>query len=291
MDIPIKKLKDGFSLPVYGLGTWRMGGRFERDPQNDDAADIAAIRAAISSGITHIDTAEIYAEGHAEELIARALAEEAIDRKRIFLTSKVAADHQSYDGIRSACMRTLRRLQTPYLDLFLLHRYTSSFPLSDAIQALNDLHDEGLVKYIGVSNFGIDHLQEAQEHSKTPVVCDQVHYSLHTREVERSGLLTYCQENDVMVVAYRPLEKGALLPQTPAVLEKMCQKYSKSAAQIALQWLIAQQNVVTIAKTRDVEHLHDNLGAVNWHMQPEDVEALRTEFPGQVSISNTISLG
>lgn len=291
LDIPVKKLANGFSLPAYGLGTWQMGGRFDRDPRNDDAADISAIRAALSLGITHIDTAEIYAQGHAEKLIASALEEERIDRANIVLVSKVAADHQSYDGIRAACQQTLQRLHTPYLDVYLLHKYAQQFPLDQAVRAMNDLQEEGLVRNIGVSNFGIHHLQQAQESSKTPIVCDQVHYSLHTREAERNGLLAYCQKNDVMLVAYRPLEKGALLARAPAVLEELCQKYKKTAAQVALQWLIVQQNVVTIVKTKDVHHLQENLGAVGWHMRPEDIDLLRTAFPGQADISDTISLG
>lgn len=283
MSIPLKKLKNGFALPVYGLGTWQMGGRKEQDPSNDDKADILAIREAINNGVTHIDTAEIYAAGHAEELIAEATKD--FDRKKLFIASKARRD-LSYDGILHACTQSLKRLQTEYLDLYLLHTFDASFPLKDSIKALDTLVTEGKVRYIGVSNFSAEHLKEAQSYSDNPIVCNQVHYNLEYRESEETGLLEYCQKNDVMLVAYRPVEKGALL-QTPAsIMDSMCKKYQKTPAQIAINWLVSQDNVVTISKTRSSAHLEENLGALDWKMESADIELLRKEFPHQQTISN-----
>ncbi len=289
MEIPIKKLKGGFSMPEYGLGTWQMGGRKERDPENDDKADIEAIRTAIDLGITHIDTAEIYANGYSEMLLAEAL--QRYDRSKLFLVSKVQESHLSYDAILEACENSLKRIKTNYLDLYLLHRYSARVPLEESIRALSELKDRGLVKEIGVCNFGSEHLKEAQSYTRHKIVCDQVHYNLQFREPEQSGLLEYCQKNDVMLIAWRPVGKGELLKENPEVVESLCKKYGKTPAQIAINWLVSQSNVVTLSKTRSKEHLLENLGALGWKMEEEDIERLRREYPNQHYISDAVPLG
>lgn len=291
MNIPTKKLKNGFEIPEYGLGTWQMGGRNERDPANDDRADIEAIKNSIARGVIHIDTAEIYANGHSEELIAIALKENKIKREDIFLVSKVPGEHQGYEGVINACKKSLERLGTDYLDLYLLHDYDDIFPLDETMRAMVELKEKRLIKNIGVSNFGIVHLKEAQSYCKYPIVSNQVHYNLRVREVEQSGLLKYCQENDIMVVAYRPTEKSKLFETTPKIIEDMCKKYNKTFAQISINWLISQPNVVTLSKTRDPKHLEENLGAIGWQMEKEDIEKLRNEFPNQINISAIVPLG
>src|SRR3989338_8444710 len=159
MKIPTKKLKTGFEMPVFGLGTWQMGGRKEHDLDNDDEADILSIRTAIDSGITHIDTAEIYANGYSE----------------------------------------------------ILHRHNPDLDLKQTIKALDYLVEQDLVKNIGVANFNKEFLAEAQSYTKNKIVCNQVHYNLEFREPEVTSLLNYCQNNDVFLVAWRPVGKGNLL--------------------------------------------------------------------------------
>ena len=291
MKIPTKKLKNGFEIPEYGLGTWQMGGRSERDPSNDDKADIEAIKRALAQGIIHIDTAEIYAAGHSEELIAIALKESRVERKDLFLVSKVPSEHQGYEGVINACRQSLKRLETEYLDLYLLHDYDNLFPLDETMRAMVELKDKGLIRNIGVSNFGIEHLKEAQSYSKYPIVCNQVHYNLRVREAEKSGLLKYCQENDIMIVAYRPTDKGKMFTETPAVIQEMCEKYNKTYAQVAINWLVSQPNVVTIVKTRDSGHLKENLDALDWRMEEGDIERLRKEYPDQKEVSDVMTLG
>ena len=288
MDIPVKKLKNGFTLPEFGLGTWQMGGRDVANSGND-AKDIAGVRAAIDAGITHLDTAESYGDGHAEEIIGEAI--QGMNREKLFITSKVSEDNHTCEGIPTSCKKTLKRLGTDYLDLYLLHAFSTTCPLEEAVEALDALVDEGLVKHIGVSNFGVEHLKEAQGYSKHPIVCNQVHYNLQVREVEKEGLLDYCQKNDVLLVAYRPVEKGKLLEDVPKIMEEMCVKYQKTPAQIAINWLISQQSVVTIAKTSDPVHLKENLGGLGWNLTEGDIELLRKEYPGQVFISDVIALG
>lgn len=277
MNIPIKKLKNGFGLPELGLGTWQMGGRKEADTSND-AVEIVAIKAAIEAGVTHIDTAEVYGAGHAEELIAEAIADTS--RSKLFITSKVKEDARPA-RIVEACKDSLKRLRTKYLDLYLLHHYSTNCPLEESIEALNELVDRKLVKHIGVSNFTKEHLAEAQKLTKHPIVCDQVYYNLVSRQPETTGLLDYCQKHDVLLVAYRPVEKGKLLDGVPDVMKELCIKYQKSPAQIALNWLMSQKHVVTIFKTSNIAHLNENIGASGWYLTEGDVELLRKDYPVQ----------
>lgn len=289
MNIPTKKLRSGFEMPVFGFGTWQMGRREDRNPLNDDEADIRAIQTGIDAGLTHIDTAEKYAAGYTEILTGQAIKK--YDRSKLFLVSKVGSPNMSYDGILTACEASLTRLDTSYLDAYLLHRYNPNFLLKDSMRALDRLVDEGVIKNIGVCNFGPRHLTEAQTHSTHKIMYDQVHYNLMYREPEHAGLLEYCQQNDIFLMAWRPVGKGALLETVPAVVQEMCEKYQKTPAQIAINWLISQPNVITLSKMRHKEHLHENLGALGWGLTTEDIEKIRREFPNQHPISDVVPLG
>lgn len=289
MDMPIKTLRSGFSMPVFGLGTWQMGGRDERDLRNDDILDITAIKTAIALGVTHIDTAESYATGYTETLVGRAIAD--TERPKIFLVSKVQEDHLNYNDALRACEQSLARLKTDYLDLLLMHRYPGDAHLAETVNAFDELVARGLVRHIGVSNFTKEHVAAAQALSKNKIVCNQVHYNLMYREPEVSGLLQYCQDNDVLLVAWRPVGKGDLLQSIPPVLKMICEKYKKTPAQVAINWLMSQPNVITLSKSSSIKHLKENLGAVGWQLSSGDVELLRNEYPGQQAVSGTIPLG
>jgi diketogulonate reductase-like aldo/keto reductase len=286
MNIPTKKLKNGFELPVYGLGLWEMGGRFETDT-SQDAKEIDAIRAALDAGVTHIDTAESYGNGHAEELLKLAL--DGYDRSKLLIATKVSGPHQSYDGIRRAFDASLKRLDTDYIDLYLLHRYpVTGLPVADSMRAMDKLVDEGLVKNIGVCNMSINRFKEAQKYTKNKLVCNQVHYNVQYREMEEKGVLQYCQDNDIMLVAWRPLQKGLLL--AAPLLDELAKKYNKTPAQIAINWLISQKLVVTLSKTSSLAHLKENLGAIGWEMDQEDIERIRRDFPDQKLVSDAVPL-
>lgn len=285
MDIPIKTLKSGFSLPVYGLGTWQMGGTREADSSND-AAEVQAIKAAIDHGITHIDTAELYGVGHSEELIGQAI--KGYDRSKLLLASKVLDGmSDGYDGVLRACEASLKRLDTDYLDLYLLHR----FPMHDiagVMRAMDRLVDEKLVRNIGVCNMTIDRFEATQSHTNNKLVCNQLEYSLQIREAEARGIIKYCQDNDVFIVAWGPLSKGAL--EQADILQEMAEKYDKTQYQIALNWLISQKNVVTIPKTTQLAHLEENLRALGWELSTEDMDRLTREFPNQQITSQRVPL-
>lgn len=289
MNIPIKKLKTGFEMPVFGLGTWQMGGRTEHDVNNNDESDIKAIQAALDLGVTHIDTAEIYADGYTEIIVGKGIKD--FDRSKIFLASKVQKKNLNYENIIDSCKKSLARLQTYYLDLYLLHQYNPEIPLKESMEALDKLVSDGLVKNIGVCNFTKEHLEEAQSYTKNKIVCNQVHYNLIFREPEIKGLVEYCQVNDIFLSAWRPVQKGAILENIPSVLEEMCKKYNKTPSQVAINWLISQPYVVTLSKTSNTEHLNENLGALDWQMEQSDIEKLSKEYPNQQDISDAVPLG
>jgi len=288
MIIPTKKLKNGFEMPVYGLGTWQMGGRETRDPNNNDQADIQAIKNAIDLGITHIDTAESYADGYAEILIGKAI--KGYNRDKLFIVSKAHVEHLGYDDLIKAARNSLGRLGISYLNLYLAHRYSPSIPVKETMRAMDTLVELGLIKNIGVSNFNIDELVEAQSYTKHKIVANQLHLNLKYREAERKGILQYCQQNDVMFIAWRPLQKGVLLLNQDNIVDELAKKYQKTPTQIALNWLISQDNVITLSKTRNIEHLKENLSAANWKMDNEDIERLRNNYPNQADISDAVPL-
>lgn len=273
MVIPVKKLKNGFEMPVFGFGTWRMAGDGIPDPDNDDASDISSIIGAIDAGITHIDTAEMYAAGHAEEIVGEAI--QGYKREKLFITSKVWPDHLDYSGVTNACRNSLKRLKTDYLDLYLIHWPNPNFPIKETMKALDDLKKQGLIKNIGVSNFTAKDFREAQSYSDNKIVCNQIHYSLVSREPDNQEALEYAQANDVIITAYRPIERGLLTEEGRIPLvDELCQKYDKTPSQIAINWLISLPNVVTIAKMSNEDHLKENLGALGWELDKQDTNKL-----------------
>lgn len=286
MTIPRKSLKSGFSLPVYGIGTWGMGGERETD-YSRDRDDIEALKAAIEHGVTHIDTAELYGAGHAEELVAEVIKDS--DRSKLFISSKLHPQFGSADEIEDRLDQSLARLSTGYLDLYMLHRYPGEgISITDTMRELDKLVDNGKIRSIGVCNFTVPMLEEAKKYTRNPIVCNQVHYSLKCREIVDKGILDYCQANDIMIVAWGPLEKGMLAPD--GLLSDIADKYQKTPYQAALNWLINQRNVVVIPKTSSAPHLTENLGAIGWVMDGMDYEKLRTSYPDQTLVSDRVPL-
>lgn len=282
MKIPTKKLNNGFELPVYGMGLARVGGAFERDASQDKEW-LKAVNDAIENGVTHFDTAEAYGAGHSEELLGEAI--KGFDRKKLIIASKVSAWNQTYDGVRKACEASLKRLGTDYIDLYMLHTFPEKGkPITETMRAMTGLVDQGLIKHIGVSNLTIDRFKAAQDATPHKIVCNQLHYNVQFRETEHRGILEYSQKNDIFVVAWKPVQRGEL-PQAN-ILNELAQKYNKTWRQVAINWLTSQDHVVTICKTTSLEHLQENLGALDWTMETEDIERIRKEFPGQEIVGN-----
>lgn len=286
MNIPTKKLQNGFEIPVYGLGLWEMGGRLEADTSND-AQQVEAIQKAIELGVTHIDTAEKYGAGHAEEILAKAI--EGYDRSKLMIATKVAGDNQSYDDLHRSFEASIKRLKTDYVDLYILHRFPDpGIDIKETMRAMNELFAQGLIKNIGVSNLTPARFAEAQKYAKSKIVCNQVHYNVEYRQIEKRGVLEQCQEEDVMLVAWRPVQKGTLAHIS--LLEELAKKYDKTPLQIAINWIISQDHVVTISKTTSLDHLKENLGAIDWSLEADDIEKIRRHFPDQKIVSDAVPL-
>lgn len=274
-------------MPVFGFGTWRMGGNHDIDTTHD-TEDIQALRQAIDAGITHIDTAESYASGHAEELVGEAI--HGYDRSKLFIASKVKADHFHYDDVLRAAENSLKRLQTDYFDLYYLHHPNPEVSIEETMKAMDILKEEGFVKNIAVSNFTIERFERAQAATSHKIVANQLHLNLIFREAERKGLVEYCQTHDVMFVAWRPIQKGLLTHTDNPLFEQICKKYNKTPSQIAINWLLSQKNVVTLSKMGSLQHMEENLGAVGWEMDKEDIARLDKDFPDQQDISDAVPL-
>ncbi|MCK5061299.1 aldo/keto reductase [Candidatus Parcubacteria bacterium] len=279
MNIPTKKLKSGFEIPVLGLGTWDFGGKKERIENYDESRDIIGVQKAIEMGFTHFDTAEMYAQGYSEEILGKAIKKQ--DRSKLFITSKVSPANLRYDDVIKSCKASLKRLQLNYLDMYLIHVPNHDIAIEETMRAFDELKKQGLIKSIGVSNFSIESFEEAQSKTNNKIVVNQIHYSLLFRIPEATGLLKYCQENDVLLEAWRPLHYGQLGATGTRIMDELAEKYNKKPAQIALNWLTSQDNVFTIVKASSINHLEENLGAVNWEMEKDDIEYLRDKFPYQ----------
>jgi diketogulonate reductase-like aldo/keto reductase len=273
--------KTGESVAAIGLGTWNMGGR-ESPDYRDDERLIEAIRYAVELGMNHIDTAEMYAAGHAEELVGEAVKQ--FSRDEVFIATKVWPSNLRYEDVIRSCRRSLERLQLKYVDLYMVHWPNPRIPLQETMKAMEKLVKDGLVRYIGVSNFDVELLEEAMNALKREeIVANQVEYSLEAREVERE-LIPFCERNGITVTAYTPLGKGRIPAEaasnTPRgkILAEMAQRYGKTPVQIALNWVIWRPNVITIPKAARKEHLEENAGAAGWRLTEEDYKRLSAAY-------------
>jgi diketogulonate reductase-like aldo/keto reductase len=270
--------RTGEKIAAIGLGTWGIGGGMMPNYSADKQA-IEAIRHAVKLGMNHIDTAEIYGGGHAEELVGEAIKEFA--RDDIFIASKVWHTNLRYDDVLKACERSLKRLQTSYIDLYYIHWPNPSIPLSETMRALERLYDEGKIRYIGVSNFSASLVEEARSClSHADIVADQVEYSLYERSIERD-LMPYCLREGITIVAYSPLGQGKLARELhdgrsrrARILMEIAKRYSKTPIQVALNWVIWHEHVITIPKSIRREHLEENAEAAGWKLDEKDYKLL-----------------
>ncbi|MDH5754135.1 MAG: aldo/keto reductase [Candidatus Bathyarchaeota archaeon] len=277
-----KELINGVNISVLGIGTWKMGGGLTVDTAHDKEC-ILAIKTAVRLEMTHIDTAELYGNGHAEELVGEAIQE--FEREELFIATKVKQENLRYDDLISAAKRSLKRLRTSYIDLYLIHGPNPYIPIEETMKAMDYLVESKLTRFIGVSNFSVEQIEEAQKHAKNKIVANQIEYNLLTRNQGQftnsmeSKIIPYCQKNDVMIIAYRPIAKGELAKPGIKLLDELAEKYGKTQAQIAINWLSSKPNIVTIPKAVKVEHIKENLGAIGWRLSEEDMRRLDYDFP------------
>jgi diketogulonate reductase-like aldo/keto reductase len=255
-------------VPAFGMGTWRMG----EDPTKR-AEEIATLRLGLDLGATLIDTAEMYGEGLAEELIGEAIAGR---RDEAFLVSKVYPHNATRKGTVAACERSLARLRTDRLDLYLLH-WRGEVPLAETLEAFATLREAGMIRYYGVSNFDVSDMQElwsipAGRH----VATDQVLYNLARRGIEWD-LLPWLRQHQIPVMAYSPLDEGRLTRH--AKLAHFAQRYDMTPTQAALAWLLEKDDVIVIPKASRRERLKENLGALDVRLTLEQLAELDGLFP------------
>lgn len=266
----------GLDVPVIGMGTWMIEGR-SRDA---DRRAIKALRLGLDLGMNHIDTAEMYGNGRAEELIAEAVDDQ---REQVFLVSKVLPSNASYQGTLKACERSLKRLKTDFIDLYLVHWPSSQHPIEETMRAMEKLVDEGMIRFIGVSNFDVEQLREAQRAlKKYRIACDQVLYHLAYRGIEQD-LLPYCAEKGIAIVGYSPFGHGNF-PSSHSrggkVLAEIAKRHNRTMRQVALNFLTRDPNLFTIPKAGNPDHVRDNSGAVgDWKLSDQDISTIDRTFP------------
>lgn len=263
----------GVEVPIIGQGTWMIDGNSEKESRA-----IQTLRLGLDLGMNHIDTAEMYGNGHVEELVGEAIAGRRDD---IFLVSKVLPSNASYEGTIKACKRSLKRLKTDWLDLYLLH-WRGSYPLSETMRAMEKLVAEGLVKYIGVSNFDVEDLKEAEQVLQTEqIACNQVLYNLRDRGIERR-LLPYCSKKRIAIVGYAPFGHGNF-PSTSSregkLLIEIGRRHNRTPKQVALNYLTRHPSTFTIPKTTRSERVRENSGGVGWQLTEDEVNEIDRAFP------------
>jgi diketogulonate reductase-like aldo/keto reductase len=265
------------SIPVVGLGTWGIGGEMSPDPSRDETG-IQALRLGLDLDMKFIDTAEMYAAGHSEEVVARALEGR---RDRVFVASKVSPRHFAYDDVLAAAKRSLKRLGLKQMDLYQLHWPSSKIPISETMRAMEKLVKDGLTRYIGVSNFSIEQMKEARQSlSHEKIVSNQVEFNLIDRTVE-ARILLYCQKEGLTLIAYSPLGQGKIprgRGSSFKVLDEIAGKSGKSRNQVALAWVLQHDSVVAIPKAADVGHVKENAEVADWKLDKEDFQNLAKAF-------------
>jgi diketogulonate reductase-like aldo/keto reductase len=261
-------LPSGEAIPVLGQGTWHMA----EDPASRER-EIAALRLGLDLDMTVIDTAEMYAEGATELLVGEAITGR---RDQVFLVSKVLPHHATREGTIAACQESLKRLGTDHLDLYLLH-WRGAVPLEETLAGFAELMHTGLIRHWGVSNFDVADMQDLSQLSGSAAVqSDQVLYNLMRRGIEWD-LLPWCQEYQIPVMAYSPIEQGGLLSH-PA-LRGVAERHDATPAQVALAWVINHDNVNAIPKMGTPGHVYQNRAAVGINLTPNDLYVLDEAFP------------
>jgi diketogulonate reductase-like aldo/keto reductase len=265
----------GVSIPKIGFGTWKIGGDSYADPARDSAS-LTALHTALEEGYTHFDTAEVYAAGHSEELLGRALRETNTQRGNVFITTKVDPAHLEYEQVLKACAASLHRLDMDYVDLYLIHWPRIYMKLEETFRALNKLVSDGKVKHLGVSNFNLKQLKQAHALSETPLLTNQVPYRLPDRTYAENGVLAYCQQNDILLTAYSPVKfRNLSVNQT---IRSIADQHSATPYQIARAWLVAQPRVITIPMSFNPQHIRENFEAADIELSSEEFETLSSLY-------------
>ena len=265
--------KTGALVSEIGMGTWYDWAWGGEEPGSGVAGKVKALKAGLDGGMNFIDTAEIY---QTEPLVAKAIN----GRKRddLFIATKVWQSHLHRDDLVRALERSLKSLGLSYVDLYQVHWPNSSVPIAETMAAMEECQNKGLLRAIGVSNFSLREMTEANSAlKKSEIASNQVNYSLEVREPERE-LVPYCEKNKIAVIAYLPLGHGSLAAPGPKT-EHVCKRNSKTPAQVALNWLVSKPAVFAIPRASNVPHVKEDLGASGWRLSRQDIGELESKYP------------
>ena len=252
-------------VPAIGMGTWRIGSY--QSPEERET-QVTALKRGVELGMTLIDTAEMYHSGRSEELVGEAV--KGI-RERVFIASKVSPGHLRYEDVTKACMASLRRLRTSYIDLYQVHWPDPKVPIKETMSAMEKLVQEGAVRYIGVSNFSVAETEDARAAlSKTELVSNQVEYSLSNRHAEQA-ILPFCIKEKITLIAYSPLARGRVSDSIP---RELLRKYGMTPAQVMLNWVTRQERVVAIPKAAGIGHLQENASSLSARFTAAEYEQI-----------------
>jgi diketogulonate reductase-like aldo/keto reductase len=240
-------------MPVLGLGTWRMSGHECEE----------TVKLALEMGYRHIDTAELYMN---EVEIGRAI--KGFGRSKLFIVSKVWMSNLHRKDLLDSCAKSLERLGTPYVDLYLLHWPNDSIPIKETMVAMGELVDHGMARSIGISNFDIRRTQEAIDVSPVPVSVNQVEFHPY---LYQSELLGFCKKHGIVLTAYCPVARGGVLDDH--TLAGIAEKYGKTPAQVSLRWLV-QHGTTVIPKSTNPKHLKENMDVFDWRLSKGDMEKI-----------------
>jgi len=267
-------LPSGREIPVLGQGTWRMG-----EERSRRQSEVAALRLGFNLGMTLIDTAEMYGEGGAEEVVGEAIKDRP--RSEVFIVSKVYPHNASRRGAVEACKRSLRRLEVEYIDLYLLH-WRGDVPLTETLEAFQFLKDRGSIRDYGVSNFDVDDMEEAYAlPGGDQIATNQVLYNLAYRGIEWA-LLPWCRERRIPTMAYSPIGNNAAEQKRMfgnSTVKSVAARHNATPAQIALAWLLRHPDLVVIPKSSKPEHIRDNRAALDIELSDSDLKELDIAFP------------
>ena len=257
-----KKLgKTNTKIPALGMGTWDLGV----SPKQE----VESLKHGIKMGMTFVDTAEMYGT---EGIVGNAIK----DFEDVFLATKVSPHHFHYQDVIDACNSSLKRLGVKQIDLYQLHWPNPDIPIKETMKAMEKLVEDGKIKYIGVSNFSVDELIEAQKALKdNEIVSNQVKYSPLSRQIE-DELIPFCEKEKITIIAYSPFEKGRLFSDSRITdfLKRVGDKYKKTPAQVVLNWLTSKKSVVAIPKASQKNHVDEIGKSVDWDLDKEDLEKI-----------------
>jgi len=264
------KLPTGEAVPALGVGTWRMGERARPREQ-----EVAALRYALDLGIRVIDTAEMYGSGGAEEIVG-----EAIEGRRddVFVVTKLYPYNATSQGTVEACERSLKRLNTDRIDLYLVH-WRGDVPLAESVEAFERLKADGKIRHWGVSNYDVRDMEELLGlEAGEACAANQVLYHLAQRSIEPE-LLPLCQARSIPIMAYTPLGDGRVMKSSP--VPQIAAKHDTGPAAIALAWLLRNEGVMVIPKASQAAHIEEIAQAPDIRLDEEDLSALEAAFPSR----------